>query len=160
MDHIVYVDVDAKELEKLTLGTRIMIIRSAKEVPFGTVNPGDTLYFIYDGDRLIRAWATVKDLLYTDKLTEKTSASLLQTYQDQLQLTRREVARWTRKQYLVLITVENTTLVRPFAIDRGICQGRGAWLPVGDIRRVKTSGWSPWLARKRVYRDIDLISDR
>lgn len=160
MDHIVYVDVDAKELEKLTLGTRTMIIRRAKEVPCGTVNPGDTLYFIYDGDRLIRARATVKDMLYTDELTEKTSASLLHAYQNQLQLTRKEMTRWTRKQYLVLITVENTTPVRPFAVDRGNHKDRGAWLPVGDIRTVKIPGWSPWLARKRVYRDIDLISDR
>jgi hypothetical protein len=159
MDHIVSVDVDARELEKLALGTRTMLVRRANEVPYGTVNPGDTLYFTYDGDRLIRAKATVKDLLYTDKLTEKTSVGLLQAHQDQLQLTRKEMARWTRKQYLVLITVENTTLVKAFAVDRGNCEGRGAWLPVGDIRRVKIPGWSPWLARKRVYRDIVLISD-
>ena len=99
-------------------------------------------------------------MLYTNELTEKTSASLLQAYQDQLQLTKKEMERWKRKQYLVLITVENTALVRPFAVDRGNYQGRGAWLPVGDIRKVKIPGWSPWLARKRVYRDIDLISDK
>jgi len=77
MDHIVYVDADAKELEKLTSGTRTMIVRRAKDVPCGTVNPSDTLYFIHDGDRLIRARATVKDVLHSDKLTEKTSARLL-----------------------------------------------------------------------------------
>ena len=160
MDHIVYVDVDAKELEKLISGTRTMIVRRAKEVPYGTVNPSDTLYFIYDGDRLIRARATVKDVLHSDKLTEKTSARLLQTYQDQLQLTRREMERWVRKQYLVMISVENTTPIKPFAVDRSNYGGQDNWLPVGSIRKVMTSRWSPWLRGKRVYKDADLTSDK
>ena len=160
MDHIVYVDVDAKELEKLILGTRTMIVRRAEEVPYGTVNPSDTLYFIYDGDRLIRARATVKDVLYSDQLTEKTSASLLQAYQGQLQLTKKEMERWVRKQYLVLITVENTTPIKPFAVDRSNYGGQDNWLLVGDIQKVMTSRWSPWLRGKRVYKDVDLISDK
>jgi hypothetical protein len=160
MDHIVCIDPDAKELDKLLLGTRTMIVRRAKEVPFGTVNPGDTLYFIYSGGCLIRARTTVKDLLYSDQLTAKTSASLLQAYQDQMQLTRREMERLVRKQYLVLIAVENTTPIRPFAVDRSNYEGQGDWLPVGDIRKVMTLRWSPWLRGKRVYKDVDLISDK
>jgi hypothetical protein len=119
MDHIVYLDPDAKELDKLLLGTRTMIVRRAKEVPFGTVNPGDTFYFIYSGDWLIRARTTTKDVLYSDQLTEKTSATLLQVHQDQLQLTSWEMERWIRKQNLVLIALENTTPIAPFAVDRG-----------------------------------------
>ena len=160
MDHIVYVDADAKELEKLTSGTRTMIVRRAKDVPCGTVNPSDTLYFIHDGDRLIRARATVKDVLHSDKLTEKTSARLLHTYQDQLQLTRREMERWARKQYLVMISVENTTPLKPFAVDRSNYVSQDNWLPVGSIRKVRTSRWSPWLRGKRVHKDADLISDK
>jgi hypothetical protein len=160
MDHIVYTDVDARELERLILGTKTMIVRRAKEVPCETVNPHDTLYFIHDGDRLVRAKAAVKDVLYSGELTERASTYLLQAHQDQLQLTKKEMERWKRKRDLVLIAVENITLVRPFAVDRSAYKGQGTWLPVGDIRTVKISGWSPWLARKRVYRDIDLISDR
>ena len=160
MDHIVCIDPDTKELDKLLLGTRTMIVRRAKEVPFGTVNLGDTLYFIYSGGCLIRARATVKDLFYSDQLTVKTSASLLQAHQDQMQLTSREMERWIRKQYLVLIPVQNTTLIKPFAVDRSNYEGQGDWLPVGDIRKVMTSRWSPWLRGKRLYRDVDLISDK
>jgi hypothetical protein len=139
MDHIVCVDPDAKELDKLLLGTRTMIVRRAKEVPFGTVNPGDTL---------------------SDQLTEETSATLLQAHQDQLLLTKREMERWVRKQNLVLIAVENTTPIKPFAVDRSNYARQDVWLPIDDIRKVKTPGWSPWLARKRVYEDADLISDK
>ena len=160
MDHIVCLDPDAKELDKLLLGTRTMIVRRAKEVPFGTVNPGDTLYLVYSGDWLIRARTTVKDVLYSDQLTEETSAVLLQACQDQLQLTKREMERWIRKQYLALIAVEDTTPIKPFAVDRSNYVAQDEWLPVGDIRKVMVLRWSPWLRGKRVYRDADLISDK
>jgi hypothetical protein len=159
MDHIVCLDPDSKALDKLLLGTRTMIVRRAKEVPFGTVNPGDTLYFVYSDDRLIHARTTVKDVLYSDQLTQETSATLLQAHQDQLQLTSREMERWIRKQYLVLIAVENTTPIEPFAVDRSNYVAQDEWLPVGDIRKVMTSRWSPWIRGKRVYKDADLISD-
>jgi hypothetical protein len=159
MDHIVCLDPDFKELDKLLTGTRTMIVRRAKEVPFGTVNAGDALYLISSGDSLIRARATVKDVLYSDQLTEETSAALLQAYQDQLYLTKRETERWIRKQYLVLITVENTAPIEPFAVDRSNYVTQDEWLPVGDIGKVMVSRWSPWLRGKRAYRDSDLISD-
>jgi hypothetical protein len=159
MDHIVYLDPDAKELDKLLLGKRTMLVRRAKEVPFGTVNPDDTLYFAYGGDRLIRARSTVKDVLYSDQLTEETSAKLLNSYRDQLHLTRREMERWVRRQYLVLIALDNTIPIEPFVVDRSNYENQDDWLPVGDISKVMTSKWSPWLRAKRVYRDADLISD-
>ena len=145
MDHIVCLDPDVKELDKLLMGTRTMIVRRVKEVPVGTVNPGDLLYLITDGDSLIRARATVKDLVYSDQLTEETSVALLQAYQKQLQLTKRETERWIRKHYLVLIAVENITSIEPFAVDRSNYVAQDEWLPVGDIRKVMVLRWSPWL---------------
>jgi hypothetical protein len=159
MDHIVCLDPDAKELDKLLLGTRTMIVRRAKEVPVGRVNPGDLLYLITSGDSLIRARAIVVDVLYADQLTEETSAVLFRTYRDQLQLTSRETDRWISKRSLALIAVENTTPIAPFAVDRSNYVVQDEWLPVGDIRKVMVPRWSPWLRGKRVYKDADLISD-
>jgi hypothetical protein len=47
MDHVVYVDAKAKELEELIAGTKTMIIRGAtgRKLPYGRVNMGDILYF-------------------------------------------------------------------------------------------------------------------
>jgi hypothetical protein len=159
MDHIVCLDPDANELDKLLMGTRTRIVRRTKEVPVGTVNPGDVLYLINGGESLIRARTTVQDVFYADQLTEETSAALLQAYQDQLQLTKRETECWIRKRNLALIAVENTTPIEPFAVDRSNYVAQDEWLSVGDIRKVMASKWSPWLRGKRVYKDADLISD-
>ena len=48
MDHVVYLDAGAKELENLVNGNKAMILRGADErkLPHGNVNEGDMLYFI------------------------------------------------------------------------------------------------------------------
>ena len=45
MDHIVYLDTKAQELEKLLAGEKSMIVRGAtgRKLPHGRVHPGDTL---------------------------------------------------------------------------------------------------------------------
>ena len=48
MDHVVYLDAKANELEKLSDGSKTMIIRGAtgRKLPYGRDNEGDILYFI------------------------------------------------------------------------------------------------------------------
>lgn len=45
MNHVVYLDAKAKELEKLLDGSKIMIIRGAigRKMSYGRVNKGDIL---------------------------------------------------------------------------------------------------------------------
>ena len=47
MDHVVYLDAKAKELDLLISGEKGMIIRGAtgRKMPYGRVNTGDVLYF-------------------------------------------------------------------------------------------------------------------
>jgi hypothetical protein len=160
VDHVVYVDAGARELEKLIQGTKTMIVRGAceMEVPYGRVSPGDTIYFVDSkeySDRLVCAKAVVKDVLNVDTMTHVAAAELLQAYQSQLQLTKKEIARWVRRRYLVLITVENVIPVPPFSIDRSNYGGADDWLPVGDIQRIVVRS-SSWLRGKRFYKDADL----
>ncbi|MDF1546338.1 MAG: hypothetical protein P1P88_00860 [Bacteroidales bacterium] len=65
MDHVVYVDYKAKELENLKNGSKTMIIRGAmgRKLPYGRVNKSDVLYFIENkGDGLIKGKAIVDDV--------------------------------------------------------------------------------------------------
>jgi hypothetical protein len=160
VDHVVYVDADAKELEKLIHGIKTMIVRGSAEgkVPYGRVNPGDALYLIGSGDyadRLVCARATVTDVLNVDTLVGKPATELLQAHQHQLQLTKKEMARWSRKRYLVLITVADVMLIDPFSIDRSNYGSIDNWLPVGDIQRVMVR--PSRFREKRFYRDADLL---
>ena len=48
MQHVVYLDAKASELEKLLSGEKTMLIRSSgdRQVPYEKVNVGDLLFFL------------------------------------------------------------------------------------------------------------------
>lgn len=140
MDHVVYVDTKARELEKLLAGEKTMIVRGAtgRKLPYGRVHPGDRLYFIQNkGDGMVRACAVVCEVFNSEKLTEEQSAQWVETNQPKLHLTPEQVKRWAGKRYLVLIEVRDVQPVEPFAIDRSGYGNMDDWLPVEVIEHVK-----------------------
>ncbi|SFC22877.1 hypothetical protein SAMN04488102_10453 [Alkalibacterium subtropicum] len=142
MDHIVYVDAKAKELDKLINSEKTAIIRGAagRKLPYGKVDIGDMLYFINNnGEGKIKAKAAVTHVLNTEKLTKSESEQLVQANQDKLHLTEKQFSRWAGKRYLVLIEVDQVVEVEPFKINREDYGNMDDWLPVGSIDKVKNS---------------------
>lgn len=142
MDHVAYVDVKVKELQKLLQVEKSMIIRGAagRKMPYGRVEPGDRLYFIEnDGSGLVRAKAGVVSVLNSEKLSREESEALVESKQAQLQLTPKQFKRWAGKRYLVLIEVHQTEECAPFRIDRSDYGNMDDWLPVGSIDSVKSA---------------------
>ncbi|NSW51184.1 MAG: hypothetical protein HPY85_01600 [Anaerolineae bacterium] len=140
MDHVVYVDAKANELEKLLSGEKTMIIRGAagRKLPHGRVNTGDRLFLIQNnGEGLVRASALVKQAYHSEKLSPEESNTLVQQNQVALQLTPAQAQRWSGKRYLVLIEVTEAASCEPFSIDRSAYGNMDDWLPVGDIDTVK-----------------------
>jgi len=140
MDHVVYVDTKAHELEILLAGEKTMIVRGAtgRKLPYGRVQPGDCLFFIQNkGDGMVRASAVVREVFNSEKLTQEGSAKLLKDNQAKLNLTPEQVKRWAGKRYLVLIEIKNVTSLKPFTIDRSGYGNMDDWLPVGEIGKVK-----------------------
>lgn len=140
MDHIVYLDANAKELELLLSGKKQMIIRGAtgRKLPYGRVNLQDKLYFINNNaEGMARARATVKSVLNSDQLTEEESAKLIDHNQDKLRLTPKQYKRWAGKRYLVLIEVSNVESIEPFGIDKSEFGNMDDWLLVEQIDKVK-----------------------
>jgi len=140
MDHVVYLDAKASELEKLKSREKIMIIRGAagRKMPYGRVNSGDTLYFLEnDGSGLIKARAEVVSVLDSEKMEKEESIALVDEHQVKLQLTPAQTKRWAGKRYLVLIEVSKFESLEPFPIDNSDYGNMDDWLPVGDIGTVK-----------------------
>jgi hypothetical protein len=76
MEHVVYLDTQAEEMENLLAGRKKMIIRGAagRKLPYGRVNPGDILYFLNnDGKGLVQARAKVSQALNSELLTPEAS---------------------------------------------------------------------------------------
>jgi hypothetical protein len=135
MNHVVYLNSDTGELEKLIAGSKTMIIRGAdaKELPHGRVAKGDVLYFLNnDGEDFIRAKGEVSFVINSDKLTVEESFEIIIRNQDKLQLPDEQFYTVAGKRYLVLIglsKVERTDLM-PF--DRSQFRNMIDWIPVGD----------------------------
>lgn len=140
MDHVVYVDAKAKEMDKILAATKTMIIRGAtgRKLPYGRVNEHDVLYFINnDGEGLVKASAAVKSVFNSDKMDKEVSEQLVRDNQEKLQLTDKQFIRWAGKRYIVLIEVMNVKAVEPFAIDKSGYGNMDDWLPVENIKSVK-----------------------
>ena len=143
MDHVVYLDASARELDLLLDHKKTMIIRGAtgRKMPYGRVNRGDVLYFINNNaEGLVLAKAGVESVLNSDKLTEEESARLIDQYQGRLQLTHKQVQRWTGKRYLVLVEVSGIKKIEPFRVDKSNFGNMDDWLLVEQIERVRCDG--------------------
>lgn len=142
MDHVVYLDASAKELDLLRSGKKTMILRGAtgRKMPYGRVHSGDILYFINNNaEGLILARAKVASAFNSDKLTKEESARLVESHQNKLRLSQKQQERWAGKRYLVLIEVSGVEQVEPFRIDKSNYGNMDDWLPVEQIERVKTA---------------------
>jgi len=139
MDHVVYLDAKAKEMDKILSGNKKMIIRGAtgRKLPYGKVNSGDALYFINNNSEgLVKALAKVKIVFNSEKMLPEESKNLIQRNQEKLKLTDKQLDRWIGKRYLVLIEIEDVTEVHPFEIDKSGYGNMDDWLIVEDIKKV------------------------
>ena len=139
MDHVVYLDTQAKELENLLSGSKTMIIRGAtgRKLPHGRVDKGDMLYFINNNaEGMVRAMAKVKSAFHSEKMNEDESRALVMKNQPQLRLTEKQMKRWAGKRYIVLIEVTDIKEIPPFAIDKNNYGNMDDWLLVEKIESV------------------------
>jgi hypothetical protein len=140
MDHVVYLDAKASEMENLLDGKKTMIIRGAagRKMPYGRVDVGDVLYFINNNaEGQIKAKANVKSVLNSEKMSKVESSKFLVGYQDKLQLTSAQFNRWAGKRFIVLVEVERVESIDPFPIDKSDYGNMDDWLLVKDIESVK-----------------------
>jgi len=140
MDHVVYLDAKASEMENLLGGKKTMIIRGAagRKMPYGKVDVGDVLYFINNNaEGLVKAKANVKRVVNSEKMSKVESSKFPVGYQDKLLLTSAQFNRWAGKRYIVLIEVADVEPLEPFPIDKSDFGNMDDWLPVEDIESVK-----------------------
>jgi len=140
MDHIVYLDASANELDLLLTGQKTMIVRGAtgRKMPYGRVNRADVLYFINNNaEGLVLAKARVESVFNSDKMAKEEATQLIDNNQGKLQLSKKQYERWAGKRYLVLIEIRGVEKVEPFRIDKSNYGNMDDWLPVEEIQKVR-----------------------
>lgn len=139
MDHVVYLDAKAKELENLISGNKSMIIRGAagRKMPYGRVNINDKLYLIKNnGEGEVKARAVVSSVVNSDKLTVEESFETIIKNQEWLQLPDKQFNKIAGKSYLVLIGLKNIEIIEPFSINKSEFTNMDDWLLVERIENV------------------------
>lgn len=137
MEHLVYCDAKAKVLEKIINGSKTMIIRGAagRKLPHGRVFEGETLYFIENnGNGLIKAKATVKSVVNSEKMTEDESKAIVAQNQDKLNLTADQIKRWAGKKVLCLIEIKDVQAIEPLTLVRQ--SNMDDWITVEQITSI------------------------
>ncbi len=140
MDHVVYLDAQANELDLLLSQQKSMLIRGAagRKMPYDRVFAGDVLYLINNNaEGLILARADVKMVINSEKMNREESIDLVDKHATQLSLSKKQYERWAGKRYLVLIQVGEITELDPFPIDKSAYGNMDDWLPVETIESVK-----------------------
>ena len=136
MNHVVYLDAKANELDNLLHGKKSMVLRGAtgRKLPYGRVQIGDTLYFINNNaEGLIKAKGEVSFVFNSEKMSRDESIMLLKKNQHKLQLTDKQFQRWSGKRYLVLLEVINVKEIEPIPFDKKKYRTMDDWLIVENI---------------------------
>ena len=106
MNHLVFLDTRAGELERILSGMKTMLIKELDpaQTTKHPVRPGDSLYFLRDnGECAVRVQATVvRVLFFTDSLDQDLSHTLKEL-QPKLQLTEDQYTYWSAKQQVLLV---------------------------------------------------------
>jgi hypothetical protein len=106
MNHLVYLDARAGELEKILSGVKTMLVKEFGPAQTGalSVNPGDSLYFLRDqDDSAVRVKASVVRVVNFRKASEEDPLHALKEMQPRLQLTEEQFNFWAGKDDLQLV---------------------------------------------------------
>jgi len=132
MNHLVVLDAQASELEKILSGVKTMLVKEIDPsiAPAHPVHAGDSLYFLRSrNESTLRVKATVIHILpVTTNLDEGISLSLKEM-QSKLQLTENQFNIWSRKKQVLLVE---------FAAAQKI--------PAITVAQEKLKEPSPWIA--------------
>jgi hypothetical protein len=139
MDHLIRLDREAKELERLCDGVNSMIVRGSTErrPPHGVVGEGDRLFFVREGDEgTVRASAKVRKADSTPMLSQEASVIRVVQNQRKLMLTEQQFQRWAGHRFLAFVEVEEVSLIDPFSVDPSLL-GPDGWTVLEDISMAK-----------------------
>jgi len=131
MNHLVVLDTQAGELEKILSGVKTMLVKEfdPAQPTAHPVNPGDSLYFLRNTDECtLRVKATVAlVLLFTNRLDEDLSHTLKEM-QPKLQLTEEQFNHWSVKKQVLLVEFESAQKISAINIESKKIKDLSSWI--------------------------------
>ena len=110
MNHLVFLDTQAGELEKILSGLKTMIVKDFDPVQSTaySLSPGDSLYFLRNKDDCaLRVKASVVRVLFFTNRSNEDLSHTLKEMQPRLQLTEDQYNHWSAKHHVLLVEFES-----------------------------------------------------
>jgi hypothetical protein len=131
MNHLVFLDPQAGELEKILSGTKRMVVKDfdPAEPAARSVRPGDSLYFLRSRDECdVRVTATVVQVrCLTDPLGDDL-AHTLKEMQPRLQLTEGQYNDWSARKQVQLVEFASAHKIDEIPVAWNTTAGRADWI--------------------------------
>jgi hypothetical protein len=131
MNHLVFLDAQAGELEKILSGMKSMVVKDFNSAQSAAhpVSPGDNLYFLRDKDEYaVRVKAAVtRVLFFTNNLDEELSHTLKEM-QPRLQLTEDQYNHWSAQQQILLVEFASAHKIGVIHVALNKIADRSDWI--------------------------------
>lgn len=136
MNHLVFLDARASELEKILSGLKTMIVRQYDPISYNEqpVHPGDCLYFLRDEDDLfLRVKATVVQVLLPENTSNSDMTHILKEAQPKLQLTENQYNRLAGNSRVLLIEFATATKISLVRVSANKISDHSDWIAFKDF---------------------------
>jgi hypothetical protein len=139
MNHLVFVDAQAGELERILSGVKTMLVREFDPMQTTThpVKPGDSLYFLKDkDDSFLRVKATIVRVLFFTRHLDEDLSHTLKELQPKLQLTEEQYNHWLAKQSILLIEFDAAQKIGVIHVALEKMKDKSGWIAFEDFSLV------------------------
>jgi hypothetical protein len=143
MNHLVFLDAQAGELEKILSGVKTMVVKNVDPTPptEQLVRPGDDLFFVRNNDECaVRVKATVVRVLTTNHDADEDVSHILKELQPRLQLTEDQYNYWSGRKRAAFIEFEAAGKIPEFLIAPGKIIDRTRWIAFEEIPQLTEEG--------------------
>lgn len=138
-EHLVYLNKEGKELDKMLTGEKSMIIRGAagRKSPLGgRAKVGDSTYFVETGGNMtVTHKGIISKVIESEKMTPDESIDFIKGFEDKLNLSKKQYERWAGKKFLAVYEISNLKEIQPFQYNRE--KNMDDWVITDDISKIK-----------------------
>ncbi len=139
MNHLVFLDPQAGELEKILSGIKTMVLKEIDpSLPDAIpVKPGDSLYFLKNSDEYtVRVKAVVvRVLTFIDNPGDE-RPHLLKEMQPRLQLTENQYNYWSDKKQVLLVEFEAAAKTGVIHVSAQKINSRHGWIAFEELNLI------------------------
>jgi hypothetical protein len=131
MNHLVFLDTRAMELEKILSGVKTMVTKEfdPDQSTGYPVSPGDSLYFLRNkGECDLRVKATVVRVLPLINIRNEDLSHILKEMQPRLQLTEEQFNYWSAKKQVLLVEFDSAHKIDVIHVASNKSTDRSEWI--------------------------------